>query len=156
MPMLNISSRAVAAFSLAAAVFVGGAATAGPALAAPVIAPVHAAAPGVGQLQSKLQLILNPGASRSARANELEAGEAGLPLVDNVGGVMASVPGFQWQAVGPVNVDGDRLTHNLQINVPGFDAMFIELSWKDIDGNWKLTRESECTIAYYANQPCTV
>ncbi|MBF6171475.1 hypothetical protein [Nocardia blacklockiae] len=152
--MFHISTRAVAAFSLAAAVFVGGAATAAPALAAPAV--VHAAAPGVGQLQSKLQLVLDPNASRSARANELEAGEAGLPLVDNVGGVMASVPGFQWQAVGPVNVDGDRLTHNLQINVPGFDAMFIELSWKDIDGNWKLTRESECTIAYYANQPCTV
>ncbi|MBB5912928.1 hypothetical protein BJY24_001795 [Nocardia transvalensis] len=154
--MINIKSRGLAAFSLAAAVFVGGVATATPALATPVVAPVHAAAPGVGELQSKLQLVLDPGASRSARANELEAGEAGLPLVDNVGGVMASVPGFQWQAVGPVNVNGDQLTHNLQINVPGFDAMFIELSWKDIDGNWKLTRESECTIAYYANQPCTV
>ncbi|RDI46187.1 hypothetical protein [Nocardia mexicana] len=154
--MIKINSRAAAAFSLAAAVFVGGVATATPALAAPVVAPVHAAAPGIGQLQSKLQLILDPGAPRAARANELEAGEAGLPLVDNVGGVMKTVPGFQWQAVEPVNVNGDSLTHNLQINVPGFDAMFIELSWKDIDGNWKLTRESECTIAYYANQPCTV
>ncbi|WP_024800461.1 hypothetical protein [Nocardia sp. BMG51109] len=154
--MNAIPSRAAAAFALAAAVFVGGVGTAVPAVAAPAIAPVHAAAPGIGELQTKLQLVLDPGASRSARANELEAGEAGLPLVDKVGGVMATVPGFQWQAVEPVTVNGDQLTHNLQIKVPGFDAMFIELSWKDIDGNWKLTRESECTIAYYANQPCTV
>lgn len=155
--MIKIKSRTVAALSLAAAVFAGGvAATAAPAVAAPVVAPVHAAAPGAGELQSKMQLALDPNASRAARANELEAGEAGLPLLDQVGGVMASVPGFQWQAVEPINVQGDTLTHNLQINVPGFDAMFIELKWKDIDGTWKLSRESECSIAYYANLPCTV
>ncbi|NKY52435.1 hypothetical protein [Nocardia vermiculata] len=155
--MIKIKSRTVAALSLAAAVFAGGvAATAAPAVAVPVTAPVHAAAPGTGELQSKMQLALDPNGPRGARANELEAGEAGLPLLDQVGGVMASVPGFQWQAVEPVTVQGDTLTHNLQINVPGFDAMFIELKWKDIDGTWKLSRESECSIAYYANLPCTV
>ena len=154
--MIKIKSRAVAAFSLAAVVFAGGVASVTPAVAAPIAAPMHAAAPGIGELQSKLQLVLDPNGPRAARADELEAGEAGLGLVDQVGGVMASVPGFQWQAVAPLTVGGDTLTHNLQINVPGFDAMFIELKWKDIDGTWKLTRESECTIAYYANLPCTV
>lgn len=155
--MIKIKSRALAAFSLAAVVFAGGtAATIAPAVAAPITAPVHTAAPGVGELQSKLQLVLDPNGPRTARANELEAGAAGLPLVDKVGGVMASVPGFQWQAVEPITVQGDTLTHNLQINVPGFDAMFIELKWKNIDGTWKLSRESECNIAYYANLPCTV
>ncbi|AHH15668.1 hypothetical protein NONO_c08610 [Nocardia nova SH22a] len=154
--MIKIKSRAVAAFSLAAVVFAGGVASVTPAVAAPIAVSAHAAAPGIGELQSKLQLLLDPNGPRGARADELEAGDAGLGLIDQVGGVMASVPGFQWQAVGPLNVNGDTLTHNLQINVPGFDAMFIELKWKEIDGTWKLTRESECTIAYYANLPCTV
>jgi hypothetical protein len=149
-------SAAAAAFSLAAAIFLGGVGSVAPASAVPITAPVHTAAPGVGELQSKMQLILDTKAARAARAGELEAGDAGVPLMDKVGGVMASVPGFRWQAVAPVTVNGDTLTHNLQINVPGFDTMTIQLSWKNIGGTWKLSRDSECTIAYYANQPCTI
>ncbi|MCM6776023.1 hypothetical protein NDR87_19990 [Nocardia sp. CDC159] len=154
--MIKIKSRALVALALASALFTGGVAAAVPAVAAPISVGVRTAAPGAGELQSKLQLVLNPGAPRASRAAQLEAGEAGLPLVDTVGGVMATVPGFQWQVVEPIAVQGDTLTHQLQVNVPGFDAMFIELSWKQIDGTWKLTRESECTIAYYAGQACTV
>ena len=154
--MKTAPARTAAALALATGLLVGGFGATVPALAAPAVAPVHAEAPDVGALQNKLQLVLDTSAAPAARANELEAGEAGLPLVDKVGGVMASVPGFQWHATEPVTVDGDHLTHNLQITVPNFDPMTIELSWVDLDGNWKLTRESECTIAYYANQPCTV
>lgn len=148
---------AVAAFALSAAVVTGTVAATGTALAAPVAAPVHAAAPGVGELQSKLQLVLNTGASRSARANELEAGEAGLPLVDQVGTVMAAAPpSFRWEVQGPVAVDGDRLTAGLQTSIDGYEPWHFQLSWKQIDGTWKLTREAECTVAGIAMLPCTV
>ncbi|MFI5777102.1 hypothetical protein [Nocardia sp. NPDC051570] len=150
---------AAAAFSLVAALFAGIAATAVPALAAPIMAPVRsdATAPGLGELTAKLQLVLNTGASRAQRANELEAGEAGLSLVDQVGTVMAATPpSFRWELQGPVNVSGDTLTATLQTSVDGWEPWHFTLTWRQIDGTWKLTREAECTVASIAALPCTV
>ncbi|RDI64575.1 hypothetical protein [Nocardia pseudobrasiliensis] len=148
---------AAAAFSLAAAVFAGTTATAVPAAAAPIMAPVHAAAPGLGELTAKLQLVLDTGASRAQRANELEAGEAGLPLVDQVGTVMAATPpSFRWELQGPVDVQGDTLTAGLQTSVDGYEPWHFQLTWRQIDGTWKLTREAECVVASIAVLPCTV
>ncbi|WP_405167295.1 hypothetical protein OG203_20745 [Nocardia sp. NBC_01499] len=156
-PLIRLAATA---FSLTAAALIGTfstVATAAPAMATPIVAPVHAAAPSVGELKAKLQLVLNTGAARSARANELEAGESGLSLVDQVGTVMASAPSsFRWDLLGPVNVSGDRLTAQLTTSVDGWDPWFFELSWKQIDGTWKLTREAECTVAGVAMLPCTV
>ncbi|MFE3542403.1 hypothetical protein ACFXK0_05465 [Nocardia sp. NPDC059177] len=145
-----------AAFALTAAAILGTAgtlATAAPALAAPSI--VHTtAAPSDGQLQSKLHLVLNTGASRAARANELENGEAGLALMDQLGGVMAAVPGFAWTVSGAWT-EGASTYANLLVTVPGFGTFPpIAIDWVDIDGTWKLTTESQCTIAYYASLSC--
>ncbi|WP_019931184.1 hypothetical protein [Nocardia sp. BMG111209] len=151
--MIDSFRRALAP-ALTCAAILGAAVAATPAGAAPL---VHTAAPGVGELQSKLQVVLNPGGSRSARAAELEAGEAGLPLVDQVGTVMAAAPpSFRWSVQGPVGVDGDRLTAGLQTAIDGYDPWNFQLSWVQVDGAWKLTREAECTIASIAVLPCNL
>lgn len=154
--MIKHKTRA-AALALAAAASLGAAstlATVAPALAAPSIVRTTPA-PTTGQLQAKLHLVLNTGADRGARANELENGEAGLPLVDRLGTVMASVPGFAWTVSGPVTTTGDVTTANLLVTVPGFGTFPpIEVSWRDINGTWKLTTESQCTLAYYASLSC--
>ncbi|MBF6327588.1 hypothetical protein [Nocardia transvalensis] len=154
---MNKSRTALAVFSMAAALFTGTVAASAPALAAPIMAPVHAAAPGLGELTTKLQLALDTSAPRAQRANELEAGEAGLPLVDQVGTVMAAAPpSFRWELQGPVNVDGDLLTAGLQTSIDGYEPWHFQLSWKQIDGTWKLTREAECTVASIAVLPCNL
>ncbi|MFE3188796.1 hypothetical protein ACFXHA_07275 [Nocardia sp. NPDC059240] len=152
------SMRRTAAATLAVAAILGGtAATVVPAAAAPVIVPVKATNPGVGELQSKLALVLNTGASRAARANELEAGEAGMALIDQVGSVIAAAPpSFKWSVQGPVNVSGDTLTAGLQTSIDGFDPWNFTLTWRDIDGTWKLTRDGECTVASIAMLPCSL
>ncbi|MFF2087828.1 hypothetical protein ACFVVM_28955 [Nocardia sp. NPDC058176] len=154
---MNKARAATAAFALAAAATLGAAgtlATVAPALAAPSIVRTTPA-PTTGQLQAKLQLVLNTGADRGARANELENGEAGLPLVDQLGTVMSSVPGFAWTVSGPVATTGDLTTANLLVTVPGFGTFPpIEVSWRDVNGTWKLTSESQCTLAYYASLSC--
>ncbi|MGV9723183.1 hypothetical protein [Nocardia beijingensis] len=154
--MNNRKIRATAAaFAIASATLAGGFAGIAPATAAPAV--VRTAAPSVGELQAKLQVLLNTGASRSARAAELEAGEAGLPMIDQIAGVMNSVPSFRWSVQGPVSVNGDTLSANLMTTVDGFSPFpAIEVSWRRIDGTWKLTRESECTIGYYASVSCSV
>ncbi|MEV2218831.1 hypothetical protein AB0E01_03000 [Nocardia vinacea] len=159
-----VARLAAAAFSLTAAAVIGAfgtVATVAPATAAPIGAPIGApmrtATPGLGELKAKLQLVLNTGASRSARAAELEAGEAGLSLVDQVGTVMASAPpSFRWNVIGPLNVSGDLLTAQLTTAIDGWDPWYFDLSWKQIDGTWKLTREAECTIASVAMLPCNL
>ncbi|AYF77117.1 hypothetical protein D7D52_28590 [Nocardia yunnanensis] len=128
-----------------------------PAQAAPITAPVRTQQPGLGDLQSKLRLVLDTGASRSARAAELEAGEAGLPLMDQIGSVINTVPSLRWVLAGPVNVNGDTTTANLQVTVDGYGTFpNIELTWREIDGSWKLTRDSECSVAYYAGLGCNL
>ncbi|MEU0504034.1 hypothetical protein [Nocardia sp. NPDC005998] len=155
-----VARAATAVFSLAAAAAIGAfgtVATAVPATAAPIGAPMRTAAPGVGELKAKLQLVFNTGAGRSARAAELEAGEAGLGLVDQIGTVMAAAPSsFRWDVLGPVNVSGDLLNAQLTTAIDGWDPWYFDLSWKQIDGTWKLTREAECTLAGVAMLPCNL
>lgn len=149
---------AAAAFALAAAATVGfgTVATAAPALAAPVSAPMRTQlAPA--DLDAKLRLVVNTGADRGARAAELEAGEAGLPLADQIAGAMAAAPpSFRWSVLGPVTVNGDILNAQLQTAVDGYDPFYFNLTWKQIDGTWKLTREAQCTLASVAFLPCSV
>ncbi|MBL1075259.1 hypothetical protein JK358_12730 [Nocardia sp. 2] len=154
--MLTTTRKKLGAAIFAATAVLGGiqAAVVAPAQAAPIL---RTAQPGLGDLDAKLRLALNTGASRPARANELEAGEAGLPLLDQVGGVMNTVPSLRWVLAGPVNVNGDTVTANLQVTVDGYGTFpNIELSWREIDGTWKLTREAECTVAYYAGLSCNL
>ncbi|WP_327112502.1 hypothetical protein OHB12_28940 [Nocardia sp. NBC_01730] len=154
--MIKRSTRAaIAAFALTAATLVGTIGTAATATAAPSIA--HTAAPSVGELQSKLQLVLNTGASRAGRAAELEAGDPGVSIADQVAARIAMFPSYRWSVVGPVDAHGDSLTAQLKTAVDGFeDLPLIEVSWRQIDGTWKLTREALCTVAYYASVPCAV
>ncbi|MGO4616282.1 hypothetical protein AB4305_18585 [Nocardia sp. 2YAB30] len=151
------ASAAAAAFALTAATLVGfaGAATATPSATLPGIQ--LAAAPAPAELQAKLGLLLNKGAARADRAAELEVGEAGLPIIDQVSSLIATLPGYQWSIVGPVNVRGDYLTAELKTVATGYDDMpLVDLSWRQIDGKWKLSRESLCTIAGFAALPCNV
>ncbi|MGY4103367.1 hypothetical protein ACW2Q0_27970 [Nocardia sp. R16R-3T] len=161
--MLNTGNRpvtrlATTAFALTAAVVLGAfgtVATVAPATAAPIGAPMRTTSPGLGELKAKLLLVLNTSAARAARATELEAGEAGLGLVDQLGGAMASAPpSFRWDVLGPVDVSGDLLTAQLTTAIDGWDPWYFDLSWKRIDDTWKLTREAECTIASVAMLPC--
>ncbi|MBF6125116.1 hypothetical protein [Nocardia brasiliensis] len=130
-------------------------ATVAPAVAAPSIA--RTAAPSAGELTAKMQIVLNRGASRADRAAELEAGEAGLPIVDQVAAIIATLPSYRWSIIGPVNVQGDTLTAQLKTAVEGYDNLpLAEMSWKQIDGKWKLSNTSLCTIAGFASLPCNV
>ncbi|QIS08914.1 hypothetical protein [Nocardia arthritidis] len=157
--MITSKNRAAAAaIAVTAAALLGpaGAAlTAAPAVAAP--SAYLAAAPSAGELQAKLQLALNRGAARADRAAELEVGEAGLPIIDQVAAIIDTLPGYQWSIVGPVDTEGDRTTAQLKTVAPGYPEMpLVELSWRQVDGKWKLSRESLCKIAGFAGLPCNV
>ncbi|MGV9663681.1 hypothetical protein [Nocardia niigatensis] len=151
------TSRLLGAALTAAALLAGTGVSAATATAAPVFAAARTATPGTGDLKAKLQTALDTGAPAATRAAELEAGEAGLPLLDQVGTAMnAAPPSFRWSILGPVTEDGDTLSATLQTAVDGFDPFTFPLTWKLIDGNWKLSRDAECTVASVAMLPCSL
>lgn len=156
--MITQTRTVAAACALSAAALLGAtglAVTAAPATAAPAI--YLAAAPGAGELQAKMEVLLNKGAARADRAAQLEVGEAGLPIIDQIASIIATLPGYQWSIVGPVNVQGDRATAQLKTVAPGYGEMpLVEMSWRQIDGKWKLSRDSLCTLAGFASLPCNV
>ncbi|MGV9860736.1 hypothetical protein ACWDTD_19075 [Gordonia sp. NPDC003425] len=149
----------------------GGGGDSGPAPGVPAQAPAAqtpqaAAAPApltpgqlnAGQLNTKIKLILNTGAPRAARASELQAGERALPPVDTVANMLNVYrnSGFSYQVIGPVTQNGTTLNATLQMSLVGQGSRYRPLSWVWMDGKWKLSNTSVCTIAAYAMIPCPV
>ncbi|HEY5856672.1 MAG TPA: hypothetical protein VIW24_22185 [Aldersonia sp.] len=131
-----------------------------PVEAAPTPTAAAVAAPAAlseGQLVAKLQILLNPGASDDAKAAELEAGYGGLSSVNQVAGALATAgPAYSWTVVGPVTADSSVMTAQLQTSLVGFGDRLAPISWKWLDGTWKLSNESACYIASQAMVPCSV
>lgn len=101
-----------------------------------IVAPV----PSDGELQGKLQAALN------GSANELESGDPGSITI--VRDRIALIPGYTWSVSGG-SVSGDVLSANLQSCLG--QCFPIPVTWKNIDGTWKLSRESQDTLVSYAN-----
>ncbi|WP_028479361.1 hypothetical protein [Nocardia sp. CNY236] len=125
------------------------------AAAAPVLTPVRASAPTVGELNAKMGILFDPGAPRAARAAELETGAAGLPAFDAAATLIAIAPAsWRWSVTGPVVVNGNTAAATLVTSTDGYDPWTFDLTWKQIDGSWKLSRESICTIGNFVGQGC--
>ncbi|MET7768735.1 hypothetical protein [Nocardia sp. NPDC005366] len=161
--MIGISRKTLGAIAIAASVLTGGlgavattsVATASVATAAPSTAPLRANTPGVGELRAKVSILLNAGGSRSARAAELETGEAGLPAFDRAATLIAIAPaGWRWDVVGPVTSDGDLVYAQLLTATDGYEPWYFDLSWRQVGGTWKLTQESVCTIGNFVGTGC--
>lgn len=152
---------AVAACAVAAVATVGSgvAALSAPAQAAPVLGPMRTQAPtpGPGELQSVLTLAIDQGAPRAERATALEAGEAGLAMADQLADVIAvAPPSLRWSVSGPVRVEGDLAYAQLVVTADGFEPYSTEISFRQTNGTWKLSRAGQCAIAAVAGLPCTV
>ncbi|NKY30156.1 hypothetical protein [Nocardia gamkensis] len=156
--MIGISRKTLGALAVAASVLTGAlgtVATTAVAQAAPLVTPMHAKAPGTGELRAKMAVLFNAGASRSARAAELENGEAGLAAFDRAAALIAVAPAsWRWDVVGPVSVDGDVLSAKLLTSTEGYEPWYFDLSWRQVGGTWKLTQESVCTIGNFVGAGC--
>ncbi|MFG1794468.1 hypothetical protein [Nocardia sp. NPDC049149] len=156
--MNGTSRKTLGAFAVAAAILtgtLGTVATSTVAQAAPLVAPLHAKAPSTGELRAKVGILLNTGASRSARAAELENGEAGLPVFDRAVELMSIAPAsLRWDIVDPVAVSNNQLNAKLRITTEGYEPWVYDVSWRQIDGTWKLTKESVCTVGNMLGAGC--
>ncbi|WP_069161984.1 hypothetical protein [Nocardia altamirensis] len=156
--MNGTSRKTLGAIAVAAAVLtgtLGTVATSTVAQAAPLVAPLHAKAPGTGELRAKVAILFNVNAPRATRAAELENGEAGLGAFDRAAALIAIAPAsWRWDVVGPVTVDGDLVNARLLTSTDGYEPWYFELSWRQVGGTWKLTKESVCTIGNFVGTGC--
>lgn len=113
--------------------------------------------PSVQELTGKLQTLLNAGGSAEAKSAQLQAGGAAMPTVNTVGAALkAAGPVYKWSLEGPVTVAGDTLTAQLKTSLVGLGDRRQPLTWKWVDGSWKLSNESVCSLAATAMAPCSV
>ncbi|WP_188486139.1 hypothetical protein [Williamsia phyllosphaerae] len=111
----------------------------------------------VGQLNTKIKLLMNTGASRAARADELQAGARGLGSVDGVANLLRiSGAGFTYQMINPVTVNGTTLSATLQMTLAGRGSKTQPLSWVWSGSDWKLSNKSTCDVAGLALLPCSI
>ncbi|MFC9969103.1 hypothetical protein [Nocardia ignorata] len=130
----SFAAASLAVATLFAPVTAAVVATAPAAIAAP-------ATPSTGELQGKLQAAMNGSAA------ELESGNAsGLAVVNQT---VNRIPGYSWSVSGPVTVEGDTLSATLNSTLGDY-TFPIPVTWKDVDGTWKLSQESESTLVSYA------
>ncbi|MFT4125885.1 MAG: hypothetical protein QM662_06605 [Gordonia sp. (in: high G+C Gram-positive bacteria)] len=110
------------------------------------------------QLTTKVKLVMNTSASRSARAAELEGGARALTNIDAVARLLAAYPnsGFTYRVIGPVSVSGTGMNATLQMSRPGQGSRTKTLSWVWMDNKWKLTNQSVCAVTAYTMMPCSV
>lgn len=142
----TLLGRITAAVVTCSAVLFATTLAAAPSTAAPIVSPLRTQAPGAGELTAKLGVAVNRGAAPAVRAAELESGEAGLATMDKIADLIAAAPGLKYQVVNPV-VSGDRIDAQLLVTTPGYPDFTYAASWRQIDGTWKLTRETECALA---------
>lgn len=128
--------------------------TQAPAQQQPVAAP---AALTAGQLNTKVKLIMNTGASRATRSDELQGGERALGSVDAAAQMLqVNGAGFTYKMIDPVELKGTTLTAPLQMSLVGNGSRNRQLTWVWMDDKWKLSNTSVCEVASYAMIPCTV
>lgn len=150
------------------------AAAAAPAATAPAAAPAAAAAapsapaasadvasgpatPDLATLNGQLTQGLNPGTSDADIASAIEGGAAGVPTVRAVGNALNLASAvYAWELQGPVTVSGDVARAQLSTSLMGGTPGQATLKWYWIDGQWKLSNDSLCFMAYRAMASCTV
>ncbi|MFZ2509965.1 MAG: hypothetical protein WAW85_02590, partial [Gordonia sp. (in: high G+C Gram-positive bacteria)] len=120
-------------------------------------AVVAATAPSLAQFQSDLA-VLRSGASNRAKGELLEGGApaaATLAKVLNYGKQFEPM-GMGYRLVGPVKPNGTTATARLELYAPGYQSNYLPMTFVWKDGRWKLTNESVCELASFAQVPCNV
>ncbi len=95
------------------------------------------------QLQAKLQIALGRN-----NTDELEGGPAAAGLLAALQVAdQAAGPMLDWRVLGPVATPTpDTLTARLRILVPGLPPQVLPLTWKWLDGTWKLANSTVCDL----------
>lgn len=97
---------------------------------------------------------LAPGVPADQRDTLFEGGAEARPLTDRLASLSTgSVPLLHWSVHEPVMYDGDRATVRVRSDVL-FNLAWRPVTFVNVDGDWKMTRESTCELSASLLLPC--
>lgn len=98
--------------------------------------------------------VIAPGVPAERRDELFEDGAAARPLTDRLASLSTGpVPLLRWSVHDPVVVDGDRATVRLRSDAL-FNQAWRPVTFVNVDGQWKLARESACELSRSLLLPC--
>jgi len=111
------------------------------------------AAPTSDELLSTLQVLVDPARPVDEKTVVVVDGDERRPNLEAMTAAMANYPvSF---TVTDVQVEGDTATANVAIVSPHGTAAPTVWTWENVDGTWKVSDESTCTLLGMARAGCS-
>lgn len=111
------------------------------------------AAPTSDELLSTLQVLVDPARPVDEKTVVVVDGDERRPNLEAMTAAMANYPvSF---TVTDVQVEGDTATANVAIVSPHGTAAPTAWTWENVDGTWKVSDESTCTLLGMARAGCS-
>ncbi|MBC2638314.1 MULTISPECIES: hypothetical protein [unclassified Rhodococcus (in: high G+C Gram-positive bacteria)] len=111
------------------------------------------AAPTSAELLRTLQLLVDPARPVDDKTGVVVDGDERRPNLEAMTAAMANYPvSF---TVTDVQVEGDTATANVAIVSPHGTAAPTAWTWENVDGTWKVSDESTCTLLGMARVGCS-
>ncbi|MFC8042677.1 hypothetical protein [Nocardia sp. NPDC057353] len=113
-----------------------------------------AAAPTPAELQATLDKLADPATPTAEKTALIVDGEQRAAAIDQLTQALAGYGKLTFQ-VSDVTVAGTTATGQTVINSPNGAAPATPLTWENVDGSWKLSDATACTLLGFAMIPCT-
>jgi hypothetical protein len=111
------------------------------------------AAPTSDELLGTLQVLVDPARPVDEKTDVVVDGDERRPNLEAMTAAMANYPvSF---TVTDVQVEGDTATANVAIVSPHGTAAPTAWTWENVDGTWKVSDESTCTLLGMARAGCS-
>lgn len=111
-------------------------------------------APSAAELQGTLTTLADPAVPTPEKTALIVDGERRAAAIDQLTQALAGY-GTLTFAVDQVTVAGTTATGQTVITSPNGSAPAIPLTWENVDGTWKLTDATACTLLGFAQIPCS-
>ncbi|MGV9616765.1 hypothetical protein [Nocardia xishanensis] len=116
----------------------------------------HAAgdAPEPEELQATLALVADPSKPTSEKTAVIVDGQKRAGNIDQMNQLLAGYGQLTF-AVTDVKTEGETATAQVVITSPHGSSPAMPMTWQHVDGKWKLSDATACTMLAFAQAPCT-
>ena len=110
-----------------------------------------AAAPSEQQLQESLALLADPAKSTDEKTAAVVNGDARRGNIETMTQALANYP--VTFAVSDIKVEGSKADAKVTVTSPHGSAP-VAMKWENVDGQWKLSDQSNCQLLAMGRAPC--
>ncbi|WP_232331850.1 nuclear transport factor 2 family protein [Nocardia puris] len=121
--------------------------------AATTTAEAAEGAPTAEELQATLDLVADPAKTTPEKTAVIVNGEQRAANIDQMNAALAGY-GTLTFAVSDIVVTGESATAQVVITAPQGTAPAMPMTWERVDGTWKLSDLTACTLLQFAQAPC--